>query len=183
MRLIIGLIGDKLAGKDSAAGYLVERYGAQHLRYSEILDEILELLDEPVGREGETALARALREGFNENVLGQGIIKKIRASSNPLLVLNGIRYPGEVSPLEALGAHIVYITAPVELRYMRYLARQEKVDDGKLDFEEFRSRDSVGSNEAHIAELGARAEVIIENLGTVEEFRAKLDAMLAGWHV
>lgn len=181
MSLIIGFVGDKLAGKDLVAKYLVEKYGAQHLRYSSILDAVLELLDEPISRESEGALARALRSVFNENVLGQGIIKMLRESTSSIIALDGVRFPAEVSPLKALGAHIVYITAPVELRYTRYLARQEKVDDGKLSFEEFKRRDSEASNEIHIAELGAAADLVIENIGTLDELYKKLDTMVARW--
>lgn len=181
MSLIIGFVGDKLAGKDLVAKYLVEKYGARHLRYSYILDEVLGLLDEPVSRESESKLAQALRSVFNENVLGQGIVKMLRESSNPIIALDGVRYPAEVPPLKALGAHIVYITAPVELRYERYLARQEKVDDGKLSFEEFKRRDSESSNEIHIAELGATADLVIENIGTLDELYQKLDAMVTHW--
>lgn len=181
MSLIIGFIGDKLAGKDLATKYLEEHHNGKQLRYSYVLDVILELLDEPVSREAETKLAQALRATFNENVLGQGMLKMLRESKSPLIALDGIRYPAEIPPLQALGAHIVYITAPVELRYERYTARQEKADDGKLDFEEFKRRDGESSNEVHIAELGSRADLIIHNIGTLEELYAKLDAMVAQW--
>lgn len=181
MSLIIGFIGDKLAGKDLACKYLEEHYQGRHLRYSYVLDSILDLLDEPISREGESKLARGLRTVFNENILGQGILKMLRQSSENLIALDGIRYPAEVPPLKALGAHIVYITAPVELRYERYISRQEKTDDGKLDFEEFKRRDSEASNEVHIAELGANADLIIQNIGTLDELYAKLDAMVAQW--
>jgi dephospho-CoA kinase len=182
MSLIIGLVGDKLGGKDAAGEYLAKRYNGVHLRYSEILDEILELVDEPVGRDGEMKLARALRSAFNENILGQGILKRIRQDKeHDLFALNGIRYPSEVPPVKALGGRIVYITAPVETRYERYRARQEKADDGTLDFEEFRRRDSEASNEVHIAELGAQAELRIDNIGTIAEFHQQLDDMVARW--
>lgn len=181
MSLIIGFIGDKLAGKDLASKYLEQHHCGKQLRYSSLLDAILELLDEPVSREGETKLARGLRATFNENILGQGILKMLRETTGSLIVLDGIRYPAEVPPLKALGVHIVYITAPVELRYERYVARQEKTDDGKLEFEEFKRRDSEASNEVHIAELGSKADLTIHNIGTLEELYAKLDAMVAQW--
>lgn len=178
MSLIIAFVGDKLAGKESAAEYLATHYSGEHLRYSYVLDVILELLDEPVGRESETKLARALRGAFNENILGQGVVKMLRQSTSDLIVLDGVRYPAEVPPLRALGAHLVYITAPVELRYQRYLSRQEKTDDGQLDFDEFRRRDSEASNEVHIAELGASADVVIENVGSVTDLYKKLDDII-----
>ena len=103
----------------------------------------------------------------------------LQASARPLIVLDGVRYPAEVPPLRALGAHVVYITAPVELRYERYLSRQEKADDGKLGFEDFKRLDSESSNEVHIAELGASADFVIENTGSPEDLHRKLDELIA----
>src|SRR3989344_9270058 len=90
-KLIIGLVGEKLAGKDEAAKYLVKKYGAFHIKFSHLLDEILDILDIPKTRRNEIDLGLGLRRVFGADVLYHSLKKRALASKENMVVINGIR--------------------------------------------------------------------------------------------
>jgi dephospho-CoA kinase len=174
--MIIGLVGEKLAGKDTAANYLVSKYNASHFRFTHILDAILEELNLPVSRKNEIDLGLNLRKVFGDHILINALEQRIKKSMSGYKVVNGIRMD-EMEVVKNWGAKIIYITAPVELRFKRYNERHEKADDAEMDFEDFKKQD-LSITEAAIPELGKKADFKIENVGTVEELQAKLDAII-----
>ena len=78
-----------------------------------------------------------------------------------------------------LGASTIYITAPVELRFDRYQQRHEKIDDGKMSFEEFARQDREELTEKGIPDLGKKADYRIDNTGTLEELYEKADKIIS----
>ncbi len=161
-----------MAGKDTAADYLAEKYGAVKFRFSLLLDEILSVLDLPISRENEIKLGLGLREIFGPHALVDALGSRVRKTSSGLIVVNGIRMD-EMEVVRSWGAKIIYVTAPVEMRFERDLKRREKIDDGQNDLESFRQGDLLPT-EIDIPVLGARADIKIENTGTLQEFYAKI---------
>jgi dephospho-CoA kinase len=176
MKKYIGLVGEKLAGKDTVANYLVESHGAFHVRFTHVLDEILTALDLPVSRRNEIDLGLGLRKVFGDGVLGQAVVKRAQASEKDLVVINGIRMD-EMKNMQEIGAKVIYITAPLEVRYERYKTRHEKADDGVMSFEQFKEQEQEPT-EIGIPELGKQADFKIENAGTVEELQEKVEEVL-----
>lgn len=175
-KLILGLIGERFAGKDAVSAYLVSRYGADHFRFSHILDDILKLLNLEISRRNEIDLGLGLRQIFGGQVLGPAIAKKVKASEKVLVVVNGIRMD-ELEVIKALGIKTIYITAPIEMRFQRYQHRREKTDDASLNFENFVKQGSEAT-EIMIPELGKQADFKIENTGTLEELYKKVDELI-----
>jgi len=181
--MIIGLVGEKLAGKDTAAKYLSEQYGAEHFRFTHILDAILEELNLPISRQNEIDLGLGLRKIFGEHVLVNALEKRARKSWSKILVVNGIRMD-EMEIVRSWDKHskIVYITASLELRFERYKSRREKADDAVMNLDQFKEQEK-GLTEIRIPELGKNADMKIENTGSLEEFHQKLDALMAGLNI
>jgi dephospho-CoA kinase len=175
---IIALVGEPLAGKDTVAKYLAVRYKAAEVRYSHVLDDILEILALEVGRSNEVQLALTLRGGFGTNILSRAVLRRALESTSSIVVLNGIRVAEEVEEARGIGAHIMYVTAPVELRYQRYLMRAEKSDDGKLSLEEFIAKADNNPNDKNIPELGRHADMLLENTGDMSALYAKIDSYI-----
>lgn len=176
-KIIIGLVGEKLAGKDTAAIFLMEKYGAFHIRFTHILDDILKELDLPISRRNEIDLGLGLRKIFGEKVLGTAVIKRVMESNAPLVVINGIRMD-EMEEIKKIGATIVYITASSEIRFKRYQQRHEKVDDGVMNFEQFMEQEKE-LTEIGIPALGAKADHKIVNEGGVEELQTQIEAIIS----
>lgn len=175
--LILGLIGEKLAGKDTVAEYLVARHKAVHIRHSHVLDEILALLDLPISRRNEIDLGMGLRRVFGDGILGKALAKRVRHTKTSLVVINGIRFTDELENARGLGAKIIYISAPEEARYARFLKRAEKADDASQTLEQFRSQEKEPT-EVQIPAIGQKADYKIENTGTLEELYTKVEALL-----
>ena len=174
--MIIGLVGEKLAGKDTAASYLSVKYDASHFRFTHILDAILEELNLPISRVNEIDLGLGLRKIFGEHVLVNALQERIRKSLTGFQVVNGIRMD-EMDVVKSWNAKIIYITAPSELRFERYKQRHEKTDDAQMDFEGFKKQDLSITEEA-IPSLGKKADFRIDNIGTLEELHQKLDKII-----
>jgi dephospho-CoA kinase len=175
--LIVGLVGERLAGKDTVANYLVEKYGALHLKYSTVMDEVLDVLDLPRSRRNEMDVSVAMRKTFHDNVWWDAIKKKASTSTAPIVVINGNRFPDEFKLAQDFGARMIYITAPMDMLYERFARRQEKVDDNLMTRAAFEELDNEPT-EVHIAGLGAQCEYKIENSGNLEELKEKVDAII-----
>ena len=176
--MILGIVGEKLAGKDELAGYLREKHGAFYVKYSQIIDQILSILDIPITRRNEIDLGHALRGQFRTNVFWAGMKKQITESWADFKVIGSIRLPDELADAQALGAKIIYVTAPVETRYDRFMnLRREKGEDGQQSFEEFTQQEQEWT-EIQIPELGAKADYKIENTGTLDELYKKVDEII-----
>lgn len=175
--MIIGLIGEKLSGKDTAAKYLEQKYQAAHVRHSQLLDEILNILDLPKSRRNEIDLGMGLRKSFGDGILGKALAKRVRSANTEMIVINGIRFQDEVENAHNLGAKIIYITAPEEIRYKRFMERSEKTDDGSGTEDDF-SKQEHEPTEIQIPNLGSQADLKIDNTGTEEELYQKLDQII-----
>lgn len=177
-KIILGLIGEKLAGKDEVAKYLVSKYNAFHIKFSHLLDEILDVLNLPKTRRNEIDLGLGLRQIFGNQVLFQALKQRIENSSQSLIVINGIRMDEFTRVVNELKATTCYITAPLEMRYSRYVGRHEKIDDGKLNFEDFAKQDKEELTEKDIPTLGAQADYKIENVGSLEALYGAVEQIL-----
>jgi dephospho-CoA kinase len=176
MKIILGLVGEKLSGKDTVAKYLMDKHGAFHVRFSHILDDILNILNLPTTRRNEIDLGLGLRKIFGEKILGSAVIKRALASDAACVVINGIRMD-EMESVKAIGAKIIYVTAPSELRFKRYQTRHEKPDDGSMNFAQFQNQEKEAT-EINIPELGNKADFRIDNVGTKEELYQKVDEFI-----
>jgi dephospho-CoA kinase len=177
MKTLIAITGEKLGGKDSVAHYLRDHYGAVKVVYSDILMEILGILDLPQSRRNTIILAPALRAAFGGGVLAPAMSKKIKESPADLVVLSGVRDSGEVPAVRKLGGKILYVTAPFELRYQRFLQRREKHDDGQQSLEEFTEQEQAPT-EIQIPAIGAQADYKIVNDGSLEDLHKKVDEFM-----
>jgi dephospho-CoA kinase len=180
MKLLLGIIGEQFSGKDTVADYLVAKHNAFHIRQSHILDEILDVLDLPISRRNEMDLGIALRKTFGTDTVGKAVEKRLRESNQELQVVQGIRFQEEFNIVRRLGGKMIYITAPAETRYQRAMQRQEKADDQTQTFDQFLETEKTEPTEVGIPGLGAKADVKIENNGTLEELYQQIETILHG---
>lgn len=179
MATVLALTGEKLGGKDTVADYLVSRHGAFHVRHSHILDDILRTLDVPVSRRNEIDLGMGLRKVFGDGILGRALRHRVLAEQGrDLVVINGVRFQDELQNARELQAKVVYVTAPEDLRYQRFLRRSEKADDRRQTLEQFRAQEQEPT-EVGIPALGAQADFRIDNVGSLDELYRAVDGVLA----
>ena len=177
--IILGTIGEQGSGKGTVANYLIQNYQADFFRSSMALDEILTILDIPNERKNMTAVSTALREPFGQDFLIHAIKKKIRESKAPVSIVDGLRVPGEIESLRQLeNFYLLYITAPIEMRYRNVTGRGEKAGETELTLEEFVAQETDLVTEQKIGEMAKGANFTIENTGTLEELHTKIDATM-----
>lgn len=176
--MIIALTGEKLAGKGTAASYLAEHHSAAVFRFSTVLNDILERLHQPITRKNLVELAQALRSIYGNDILAQILRTDIMSSASDFKIIDGMRYMAEFDLLNDLPEFtLVYITAPVELRFERTRTRTEKSDEASMSFEEFARRES-DSTEQGIVDLATVASHTITNTGSFGELYAQLDSIV-----
>ncbi len=180
-KLILGIIGQRLSGKDTVGEYLVEKKNAYQIKYSHILDEILQILDQPNSRRNEIDLGMALRNVFHEGVINAAVKRKLLDTEKDLAVVNGIRFWDEYEMVKALGGKFLYITAPQEILYQRFLSRRQKADDSVLSAQDFLALENEPT-EIKIAELGKKCEYVIENTGSKANLYEKIEKILGDLH-
>jgi dephospho-CoA kinase len=175
--MIIGLVGEKLSGKDTVAEYLVKQYGAAHVRTSHILDELLKVLGLPITRRNEIEAGRGMEMVFGDKVIGEALVKRINTSNAPMVVNNGLRQEYQFKDAQAMGAKIIYVTAPAELRYQRSVKRSSEQKDDGHNIDQFLEQDKEWI-ESQIPRLGASADFRVENTGSLQDLYKKIDEII-----
>lgn len=175
--MIIGLVGEKLAGKDTVANYLKDKRGVFTIKFSQILDEILGLLHLPKSRRNEIDLGLGLRKIFGDEVLYKVLVERVKASQTSMSVINGLRMDEQEKAVKDLGAKIIYVTSPADVRFARYQVRHEKIDDAVMNFKEFVEQEKE-LTEIKIPEMGKRADFRIDNTGSLQELYQKVDEII-----
>ncbi len=176
MTVVIGLIGRIASGKSIVADHLVREHRASYYRFSDILRDILLRLHRPNTRENLQDLGLALRKVFGDGLLAETLKKDIEDDDSDFVVVDGIRYRDEYDMVKSLGGVIAYVTAPEDVRYERVVGRGTR-GEAEITLEEFR-RNEARETEKLIDQLGAEADVVLENTGTIEELKQKVDAFV-----
>jgi len=177
--LRLAVVGFSASGKDTAADYLVSRYGFEHISSSDIIRSYI----------SEHGLGRATREVM------QSVGRKLRADNGPdylvvvalsrggqRLVVSGLRAVEEAIRFKEAGGKIIAVEAPIDARYKRVVERGDI--DSKMPFEKFKefeeaetsSTDPTGQN---LAEVISLADYKIESGTTVEKLYAEIDRVLS----
>lgn len=172
-RIIVGLVGETGSGKDTVANYLRNRYGALLLRFADPIKETLSLYFDRFSKEDQAWLAIELKNRFGQDVLGKALRRRIHGTGGAISI-NGLRFPEDYDFVRSFeGSHVLYITAPQKLRWERTRKRGEKSDDSASleHFQEFERSET----EMHIPEIGAKADITIENTGSLEDLLASVD--------
>lgn len=179
-KIIIGLIGEKGAGKGTVADYIVEAYGAVHYGTSKILRRTLEDLHLPVTRDNLVKLALVLKEGYGPSVIIDSLIVDIEKNGSDIIIADGIRMHGDVEPFRKKydrHFHLVYVTADVRTRFERTKSRKEKDGEDKTTFRGFLEEEAK-LTEISIHEIGKQADFELENNGTTAALKKQVDKMM-----
>ncbi len=179
-KIVIGLIGEKGAGKGTVSDYLKEKYNAVHYGTSKILRRTLEDIHVPVTRDNLVKLALVLKEGYGPSIIIDSLIKDMEKNGSNVIIADGIRMHGDVEPFRkkyGKNFYLVYVTADLKLRYERTKARKEKEGEDKTTFEQFLEEEGK-LTEVSIHEIGKQAEFKLNNNGTSEDLKNQVDEMM-----
>jgi dephospho-CoA kinase len=177
-KIIIGLIGETGSGKDTFCDQIKKtvKEPVFCFRFSDLLSEILLILFGEVKKEDQQWLGKVLREQYGNDILARATARKIKNIENGIVILNGIRYWEEFEMVKKLGGKNLYITADQKMRWQRINKRGEKIDDFS-SYEKFLEKEKA-KTEILVPEIGKKADFIIENNGSMEDFFKKIDTII-----
>lgn len=179
-KIIIGLIGEKGAGKGTVSDHLMEKNSAVHYGTSKILRRTLEDLHLPVTRDNLIKLALVLKEGYGPSVIIDSLIQDMEKDDADVIIADGIRMHGDVEPFRKKYGedfYLVYVTANLRIRYERTKLRKEKDGEEDATLEQFLEEEGK-LTEISIHEIGRSAEFKMNNNGTAEDLKKQVDAMM-----
>ncbi|MBI4599400.1 hypothetical protein HY732_00585 [Candidatus Uhrbacteria bacterium] len=175
MKTIIGIAGKIAGGKGIAAEHIISRYHAGSIDYSQFLYQILDIFDVPHERKNINALSIFLRATYGQKIFNNAVLRELEQRKEDVVVLTGIRRGQELDGLSAIpGFVFLYIESDIHTRYERNRDAARKPGDAEMSFEQFAEKDSDDSNRT-IEGLKTRADHVIENNGTTDEFLERLD--------
>ena len=177
-KIILGFVGDLAAGKGTICKYLEENYATPNYRFSTMLRDMLNRIYVDKSRENLQQLSTFLRAQFGQDVMSRVIAEDVARDTREIIAVEGVRRPTDITFLEKNpGWHLIYITADQNMRFERLVKRNENPGDDQKTFAQF-LKDETSEADGMIKELGGKAEFIIENNGTLEEFYEAMEAVL-----
>lgn len=144
-KLVVGIAGTLLSGKDTLANFLETQQGFLHMSTSDMLRAEKKRV---YGDSPEALLTRGdpfannLRKERGAGILVELAYKELIKTKQSKIVISGIRSIGEVEKLHELGGKLFYIDADAKLRYQRAADRNRDIQDNQT-FEEFVAQESV----------------------------------------
>lgn len=177
-KIVIGLVGEAAAGKGTVASFLTEKYGASIHTFSSSMKECVKRLHLPVNRENLSAFSTLTRQAFGEDLYARVVAKDCETDDHPFIVVDGIRLEADMTVLKGFpGFHLIYVTAPVELRWQRARGRGEKEGEAEMSLDEFKEQEKLPTETA-IKAIGANAEFTVENTGSFDELYTSITSVI-----
>lgn len=175
MRQLIGLAGTFASGKDTLAEW-IEQHGFYHVSTS---DMVREGCKTKYGSTDRKYLYMYANETRGKDGAGIFVKRAIEESSGKeKVVITGIRSIGEVEELHAADGRLIFVDAPIELRYKRAFSRGR--DEEIESFEKFKAseekelrRPSDNKTEQNIGAIKDLADTILINDSDLETFFAE----------
>jgi dephospho-CoA kinase len=181
-KVVIGLAGEMGSGKDTFCDYLKENYENVFVfRFSDALTDVLKIFFDSIKREDQQWISSQLRERFGEDILVKALVKKVQNIDNGLIILNGVRRPGDFQALQKIGGKLVYVTADIKTRWERVILRKEKADDD-VSFEKFLELGNAEA-ESSISVIASRSDFRIKNNGSKELFYEEIKKIIDSLNV
>ncbi len=176
---IIGLTGTFAGGKDTLAKYLCDELGYHHASTSDIVRKFSKEKYGSIERPFLNKTATWLR-----HTRGAGVLAGLSLKEGKPLIVSGIRSLGETKAIKAAKGVIIFVDAPLEVRYARMQSRHRD-KESSVSLEDFKAREQkewhTGNTEAdyNIPGIKKMADILIDNIDTKEAFIEEANHKLA----
>jgi dephospho-CoA kinase len=167
---LIGISGTFASGKDTVAEFLVKDFGFTHVSTGDMVRKVAQ---EKYGSIERPVLAKTATELRYENGAGALVTEALK-EQRPLVV-TGIRSLGEAKALKEAGGTLLFVDAPIKVRYERVMSRSRD-NETALTLDEFRANEEkelyAGPNDEdfNIRGIGKMADVNVENVLPLDEY-------------
>jgi len=180
MKQIVGIFAEMGAGKDTAADYLIKKYGFKKISYSEnLLKPLMSSVNAELKRENFINLGKAMKslQPAVLSYLAYGFILKSKDEKFVLPNLMTIEEVEFFKKIKDIDFTALKITTNAEKRFDRWVLRNRDIDNVKKDFNEFKEKDTRNTEETRLKELleSGLEDFSISNDSTFDEFYKKID--------
>lgn len=184
--MIVGVSGTFSSGKDTLAVHLQEKYGFMNISTGDIVREIATSERGSVERPILVEVANGLRHKYGGAILVEKALDRYHNSirNYPGVIITGIRSLGEAKAIKSLGGTLVFVDAPIELRFSRMQKRQRD-GESRITLDAFRQRESQemhsGMTDAdfNIAEIEKISDIKLNNNADLQTFFNNADKLLS----
>lgn len=177
-KIIIGLVGEIASGKDTVADYLVKKYRAQKVSFSQPLRDTLERLHLPQTRENLMKLGVALRQTYGQDLLSKVIVSEVEQARAKIIILPNVRLESDLVYLkDQPGFILIGINTDPKIRYQRLTQRNQNLDDQTKTWKQFQA-DQKLSTEIHIKKIAKKAKYQIDNNGNLPQLYQQLETLI-----
>lgn len=182
---IIGIGGTNGSGKDSLGEILAKHHGYMFISGADFLREEAKKRGLPIEREVLRTISAQWRRKYGLGVLVDKAVEIFKQSDKKYkgLVVSPMRNPGEAQHIKDLGGVLIWIDADPKIRYGRITRRQRSTEDQKT-FSEFLAEEQAemqhSGDEAtlNMAGVKIKADIFLENNGSLEEFKVAAEKAL-----
>lgn len=174
-KLYLAIIGHTGAGKEScyiaAKEAFVGKLTVSIHHFSDLLNEILNLLCLEKLRPNQQLLSTVLRQAFGENLLGNVMFKRVMTDAADIVFLDGVRRPKDVEMLKQLpNSFLGSVYAPPEIAWVRLRRRADRSGDSEKTWEDFQ-KEQMAESESLIDALLPLADFKLDNSLDDPEFK------------
>lgn len=178
MKYIIGVVGENGAGKDTFTTFFraaAAPLTVSKLHFSDVLYDTLRIWNIETTRSNLQNVAIIMDGQYGKGSLTRTTASRIQAARADIIIVEGIRWKTDVPMIRSFpNSILVYVTAKPDVRFERLRAREEKAHEKKLTRKQFEGEEKAAT-ELDIPQIGKAADAKIENNGTLEEFREKVE--------
>jgi len=179
-KIVLGIIGEIAAGKTTATDYLIKKYDAKSVRFSNSLADGLDRFYIEKNRHNYQTLSRIMRENFGQDIISKTVARDIESFNTKIVITEGVRRPSDITFLTKTypdNFFTINIETTPENRFKRLANREEKPDDTTKTWEEFQ-KDGNAEAELAIKKIAKTANYTIDNNGTLEELYNQIEKIL-----
>jgi dephospho-CoA kinase len=166
---IIGIAGTDGSGKDSLGHFLRDEFGWYFISITDLLRAEAAKRGLELSRAILKQISAEWRQKEGLGVLINHAVKEYESLSKKYngLCMASLRNPGEVDRVHELGGKVVWLDAPIKLRYQRAITRNKGTED-QVSFEEFKKEEAEQMHGDHetalsLSAVKAKADIFITN--------------------
>ncbi|GMQ95065.1 MAG: AAA family ATPase [Patescibacteria group bacterium] len=171
MKVVIGLVGQKRAGKGASIEFLKKMAAPARvgrIGFSDVLFETLSAWGIEPSRENLQRLVVVMDDTYGAGTLTRAVAQRVGKTDADIIVLDGVRWETDVRMLrEFPNNFLVYITADPHVRFERTRQSAEKAGEAEVTFRQF-MKEEEAPNELLIPKIGAEADFHIINNRTLD---------------
>lgn len=175
---LIGVSGKIASGKGSVSKHILQCCSATRHRSSDPLRQVVDIFDIPQSRENLSNLSTFLRATYGEHVIAQAMLRLLSGAQTEFAIFDGMRRLIDLETFRPLpNFTFIFVDCKQEVRYQRYISRNENPGDGIMSWEEFLKRDTAETEE-QIDLLKSSADYLIDNNGSYEFLDRRIEEVV-----